>query len=306
MARVSIGLPVYNGENFVAAAVESLLAQTFTDFELVISDNCSTDATSEICRSFAARDKRVRYHRNETNIGGGPNVNQVFRLANAAPYYKWAAHDDVHAPTFLERCVAALDADPGAVLANSKVELVDPQGKTLRARQFDLAPLASPDPVVRFQALVPGYDCLEMYSVMRREALVGKDVPGLYADCDSILMARLALRGRFVEVPEVLFFNRRHEVQAGARFDHNPRAWAVWWNPEFAHRRIFPQWRRQAELWRAVLQAPLSPRDRMRCALLLARWAKWKKDFLYQDVAYHVKDILRLDAASKSGDAPSH
>jgi len=136
--------------------------------------------------------------------------------------------------------------------------------------------------------------------------MLGKDVPGLYADCDSILMARMALTGRFIEVPEVLFFNRRHEVQAGARFDHNPRAWAVWWNPEFANQRIFPQWRRQAELWRVVLHAQLSPKDRMRCALLLAKWATWKKDYLFQDVAFHVKDILGSGGANKSGDVASH
>jgi glycosyltransferase involved in cell wall biosynthesis len=161
MPRVSIGLPVYNGEDYVGASVESLLAQTFTDFELVIVDNASTDRTSEICRSFASRDRRVRYHRNERNIGGGLNMNLAFELANGAPFYKWAAHDDIHAPTFLERCMDALDRDPTAVLAFTKVELIDSEGKTLRPRILKM-PLSSPDVRVRFESILPSYDCLEI------------------------------------------------------------------------------------------------------------------------------------------------
>ena len=101
MPRVSIGLPIYNGENFLGDAVESLLAQTFTDFELVLVDNASTDGTAAMCERFVARDKRVRYHRNPQNIGGAPNFNLAFQLADRAPYFKWAAHDDRHLPDFL-------------------------------------------------------------------------------------------------------------------------------------------------------------------------------------------------------------
>jgi hypothetical protein len=107
-----------------------------------------------------------------------------------------------------------------------------------------------------------------------------------------VLLARLTLAGRFLELPEVLFFNRRHAVQAGSRFVGNAREWASWWDPKNANRRIFPQWRRQAELWRAVLSAPLSTKDRMRCAVAMARWTNWRRRHLYEDVAYHVKDLL--------------
>src|SRR5262245_53440235 len=96
--RVSIGLPVYNGQAFLEPAIASLLAQTFEDFELVLVDNASTDRTTEICRGFAARDSRVRHHVNPKNIGGGPNFNLAFDLASAAPLFKWAAHDDIHQP----------------------------------------------------------------------------------------------------------------------------------------------------------------------------------------------------------------
>src|SRR5215471_6003223 len=216
MPRVSVALPVYNGENYLTQAVESLLAQTFTDFELLLLDNASTDRTEEICRSFAARDGRIRYQRNERNIGGGPNWNRGFELANKAPYFKWAAHDDVHAPTFLERCVAALDRDPGVVLAFTQAEFMDAEGKVLRLRKQAL-PLDVADPPTRFEALLDPYDCLEIFGVIRREALLGRPVLGMYMDGDGVMLAALALMGRFFEVPESLFSCRRHATQATTR-----------------------------------------------------------------------------------------
>jgi glycosyltransferase involved in cell wall biosynthesis len=291
MPRVSIGLPVYNGEDYVGEAVESLVAQTFTDFELVIVDNASTDKTGEICRAVAARDPRVRYQRNDRNIGGGPNQNLAFSLANAAPYFKWAAHDDVHAPRFLERCVEVLDRDPSVVNAFCQVELIDAQGKHLGARKATL-PLDSYDVLERYQALLPSYDCLEMFGVMRRSTL--PDVPvGLYSDGDCVLLARVALQGRFVEVPETLFYNRRHATQAGTKYDGNPREWATWWDPQNTGRRVFPQWRRQAELWKSLAGAPIPLKDRARCAVALARWTNWRRGRLMQDVNFHVNDFLK-------------
>ena len=80
---VSIRLPVHNGEPYLRRAVDSLLAQDYVDFELVICDNASTDNTAEICQSYARGDKRIRYYRNEINIGVNPNRDRVFELAGA-------------------------------------------------------------------------------------------------------------------------------------------------------------------------------------------------------------------------------
>jgi glycosyltransferase involved in cell wall biosynthesis len=289
MPRVSIALPVYNGEEFVAGAIASLLAQTFTDFELAIVDNASTDGTSAICRDFAARDRRVRYHRNERNIGGGPNWNRAFELATPAPYFKWAAHDDLHAPTFLDRCVAALDADRSAVLAFTQAEFVDRAGKPTSRRTLTL-PLASRHACERFESILPSYDCLEIFGVIRRAALQRRPVMGLHMDSDGVLLASLVLRGHFIEVPEPLFSNRRHATQAGTKYDRDHRAWSVWWDPENANRRIYPVWRRHLELWRAFIAAPLAPRDRLRCGLALARWTRWRRRRLVEDLLFYFKD----------------
>jgi glycosyltransferase involved in cell wall biosynthesis len=112
---VSIGMPVYNGERFVRQALESILIQDYGNFELIISDNASTDATSKICRRYADRDARVRYVRNETNLGASPNHKRVFEMGTG-DYFKWAAHDDECLPTFLSRCMSVFGEAPQSVV----------------------------------------------------------------------------------------------------------------------------------------------------------------------------------------------
>src|SRR5690348_15099471 len=114
--KLSIGLPVFNGERYLRAAVESLLQQDFEDFELIISDNASNDKTQELCQEFASRDGRVRYSRAEVNQGAAWNFANVVQLARGA-YFKWAAYDDICLPAFLKRCVEALDGAPSSVVA---------------------------------------------------------------------------------------------------------------------------------------------------------------------------------------------
>ena len=121
---LTVGVPVYNGAKYLTAAVESVLAQSFDDFELIISDNASTDATEAISRGFAASDRRVTYRRNVKNVGLSGNLNLLVPLARGR-LFKWATADDVLRPGYLERCVAALDADPSVVLAYPKTDFVD-------------------------------------------------------------------------------------------------------------------------------------------------------------------------------------
>src|SRR5262245_31410059 len=118
--RVSIGVPVYNGERYLRECIDSILGQTFRDFELILSDNASTDATRTICEAYATRDPRVRYYRNEQNLGACRNFNRCVELARG-DYFLWAAHDDAIAPEYLARCVEALDRDPSVVLSHSDV-----------------------------------------------------------------------------------------------------------------------------------------------------------------------------------------
>src|SRR3984885_16230879 len=115
---VSIGLFLYNGDRFLAAAIESIPNQTFQDFELIISDNCSTDRSGEICRRFRDQDSRIQYYRAEQNMGADWNLRNVYFKA-IGKYFKWATHDDMIQPDFLRLCIDALEADDSLVVAHT-------------------------------------------------------------------------------------------------------------------------------------------------------------------------------------------
>ena len=229
---ISIGLPVYNGERFLRTAVESLLSQTFEDFELIVSDNASTDGTEEICREFVRRDARVRYVRQDVNRGAAWNFNEVFLLSKA-PYFKWAASDDACLPTLLQRCVEALFADRGAAMAFPCPVAIDADDKpfddsTLRdssgnvREQLDRASLAhrrlrlmSEFPHVRFQYVINHFFyCNEIYGVIRSDLLRTTKLHRSFYGADKVLLAELALRGKFIEINEPLFLWRRHAEQS--------------------------------------------------------------------------------------------
>ena len=135
--KLSIGLPVYNGEKYVAESLEALLGQSFTDFELIISDNASTDSTGDICRRYEKQDSRVRYFRQPRNIGLAPNHNFVVEQARGE-LFKWASNDDLYTRDLLERCIDVLDKYPDVVLAHSWTAKVDDSGTLTKALEYQL------------------------------------------------------------------------------------------------------------------------------------------------------------------------
>ena|SRR2546425_4629026 len=229
--RVSIGLPVFNGEHLLRHAVESLLAQTYTDFELIISDNGSTDGTEAICRAYAAQDHRVRYHRSEQNRGAVWNFNQVFELSRAE-YFKWAAHDDVCASNYVELCVEVLDRDPSVVLCYAETILIDEHGKQLGPYVDRCNNSNSPVPHERFRDLIQNLGLSNpMFGLVRASALRMTPVIANYIGSDMVLLAELALLGRFHRLPGYLFFRRDHP-QKSDRANPTLEKLAVWYRPE--------------------------------------------------------------------------
>jgi glycosyltransferase involved in cell wall biosynthesis len=269
---VTIGLPVYNGADFLAAAVESLLAQTFTDFELVISDNGSTDATQAIARRYAAQDCRVFYHRGDRNRGAAWNHNHVLALARGR-YFKWAAHDDVCAPQFIERCVAVLEADPSVVLCYPRSLLIDRDGQPIRPCVDDCA-LDSPRPSRRFRHLLQNLGLSNpMYGLIRAAALRSIRPLGNYPGADQPLLAELVLRGRFVQVRDTLFLRRDHANRSGA-LSADLAALATWYDPRNAHRPVSRRWRLLTAYCAAVTRTPMSLPEHLSCYAYLAKWAR--------------------------------
>lgn len=291
MPRVSVALPVFQGERYLEAAIDALLAQTFEDFELWICDNASTDRTREIAEAAAARDPRVRYHRNDENIGAAPNFNRAFELTSGE-LFKWAAHDDLHDPRFLEACVAALDANPRAVLAYPRTQIIDEDGAPVEVYDAGL-PTGSADASERFLSLLRGHKCFEVFGVFRRSAVERGGLIGGFAHGDGVLLARCALMGPFVEVPEPLFLARRHAAQS-MRMIGDFQAYAVWFDPKHGGRMVFPQWRVHWEFAKAIARGPLSFAGRWRCLKGLSWWVGARRRILKGEVTYQVRRKLGL------------
>ena len=270
--RVSLGLPVYNGEGYVGQAIESVLSQDFEDLELFISDNCSTDNTPAICQGYAARDPRVRYTRNAHNIGISPNFRRVFEQTRA-PYFKWLVHDDVLAQGYLRHCVEALDAAPPSVaLVYPRTLLIDSDGKEIEAYE-DLMDLREPRPHQRLHHL---YQCLGFnhcgLGVIRRDVLRSTRLEGAYESADLVLLVELALRGQFWELPDPLYKRRVHAQSSFGSYT-TPEDYAVLMDPENAGDFPMPRTRLFVESLRAIQLAQLSPLETLRC--VHAFWIGW-------------------------------
>jgi glycosyltransferase involved in cell wall biosynthesis len=283
--RLSIGLPVYNGAEWVADALDSLLAQTFRDFELIISDNASTDATRQICEKYAASDERIRYVRQEINRGLVWNWNRVFELSHSK-YFKWAACDDVLRATFLERCIEVLDRNPDVVWCHTRSRHIDATGKLLlgdrtpeisylnESRPGDssktTASRASALPSDRFSAVLLGRGgCLDSYGVIRSEILRKTALYIPYYGSEKVLMAELALWGRYEEVPESLCFARVHEKTAGNMRSKNQQRSYI--NP-FSGKWQFDRLGLLRGYLSAVRRAKLPIGERLRCYAVIGQY----------------------------------
>ncbi len=271
--RVTIGLPVYNGERYLAAAIESILAQTFRDFELVVVDNASTDGTRAICERYTS-DERVHYVRRDSNIGAAPNYNGCVELAHGE-YFKWAAYDDLLAPAWLEKCVAVLDSDPSAVLCHSMVTDIDPNGVDVGRPDSGLDKVGSRNASVRFANLVlSDHDCTDVFALMRTDALRRTRLYAPYIASDRVLLAELGLLGRYAIVPELLFFLRQHQGRSVHATTFHKRSY--WFDPAGkSGRRVFPHWRVYGEFFLLVRRVCRKRGVRWSCYAQLLKWP-WK------------------------------
>jgi glycosyltransferase involved in cell wall biosynthesis len=281
-AILTIGMPVFNGERYLPAALASLLNQTFSEFELLIQDNASTDRTREMCRSFAATDARISYQRNERNLGAAKNYNRVLDRASGR-YFKWAAHDDVCKPDYLRRCIEVLEQQQDVVLCHSQSEAIDPAGKRLGI-YADEPEAMDAHCWQRFaRVILPPHYCIPVFGVMRRSVLEKTIRHGDWVGADRNLLAELALHGKMRLVDELLFQRRHHAESSISKFP-DERMRAAWFKraaeadtggSELASRkktRVYPTWRRLQEYRRAINRVPMSSRERIACRAVLMRW----------------------------------
>ena len=290
---LTIGLAVYNGAEFLEETLDSILAQTYTNYKLIISDNASTDRTEAICRSYAGQDPRIQYIRQRENIGACANFNFLFTEARGR-YFKWAAADDLLALDYLARCVELLETRPEFVLCHSRTKTIDPSGRELpndiirssgaAENPFDLAK-GFDRPWRRFRGVLlgngnPVFDTavIDFYGIIRSDVLGNTGLLQPYIGYEKILMATLALQGRIAELPEALFAYRLHpkavsnQTSAGAL-----RAWS---DPQ-QKSSSYPRLQYLKGYFRNMLRLNLKLYDRLFCCLVILQYVfqvkKWKR-----------------------------
>lgn len=290
---VSIGLPVNNGSNYLRDALDSILSQTFKDFELIISDNGSTDNTWAICRSYAEKDSRIRFHRNGENLGAAWNFNRVFHLARGK-YFQWACHDDVWTSTMLERYVQVLDQMSDVVLCYSKTAYIDEHGKPIRkniARPF----LQDKKTHQRFKLFLKYHihpnECNPVLGLFRARILGKTPLIGRYPASDMILLGEILLHGEFHEIPEYLFLRRDHPLTSvRANPDWEDRA--IWFDPSRKGKIQMPRWRWFFEWMKSTLHSPIDLFEKIKCLIELWDWKKWNRSEMVCEINHCVKEWI--------------
>ncbi len=296
--RVSIGMPVYNGEKYLAEAIESLLGQTFADFELIIADNCSNDGTEQICRRYEQQDHRIRYLRHRENVGAITNFNGVFEEARGE-YFKWAAHDDVCQPQFLQSCVDILDAHRDVVWCHTRSDMIDSQGDSwlhqlpADAEELERQPdgsrwwtgfprkhFDSACPHLRYAGVLLGTNwCVDSYGLIRASALRKTRLLMPLYGAEKVLIGELGLVGKYKESPQLLFAQRVH-ADASSNLDT-----ATAQDTFAANRNAKPFVSTRLAILAAhlgaVSHAELSLLERLRCNVVILRYIfqvhKWRR-----------------------------
>ncbi len=290
---VSVGLPVYNGERYLRKALDSLLQQDFTDFELVISDNDSTDGTSDICKAYADQDRRIRYYRNQSNIGAGPNYRRVFELSHGNAFM-WHAHDNIFKPGFLRHCVDALASAPShVVMVHTLCEFINESGEVTSRSRHDMQSDAR-RPFRRIARVVRrgGFEA-PLWGLIRADQLRRTKLTGSVSYWDELLVAELTLYGELREIPELLYQVRSHRDNAVARSGMDGsgavlthlnkasrtarKALLVWSDPSQAAERVWLPIHLEHcwEYFKRVHSAPLTLGDKVLCYVTIPSIYFW-------------------------------
>ena len=271
--RLQVGLPVYNGQNYLAEALDSLLCQTFSDFEIIVSDNGSTDSTPEIGERFAAADARVTFHRYDENRGAAWNFNHVFELSTS-PYFKWAAHDDLHDPTYIERCLDVLESEPDVGLCYTRSRYIDGDGNAAVGRPSDGCHLRQASAHDRLHGFFGTFPMHVLFGVVRRETLESTRLWGSFASADRVLVSELALAGQIHEIADPLFVRRFHPDISWFP-DMSQKDYAAWYDPRNADKFAIPVIQRGVEYAKGVHHAPVHGVEAARCYGEVLRYASW-------------------------------
>lgn len=264
----SIGIPVYEGEDYLGETLDSVLAQDYPHLEIVISDNASTDSTVDIIRERSRETDRVRLVEQHENVGAAENYNIVFREARGE-YFAWNAHDDLSTPDFVSAAVSALESDPDAAVAIGRPFWVDSEGTKLRP--IPIPPnLGDPSPARRFRSAARGHPAALVFGLFRSEFVRRGHLHEPFSGSDRNFVAEMMLYGTAVPAGRAEFYLRDHDRRSVRRLNRSGlKKWAHrregWYSPARAGRIVFPSWRRVSGYLKAIARAPLNPLQRVAC-----------------------------------------
>lgn len=278
---VSIGVPVFNGERYLRASLDALLAQSFTDLEVIVSDNASTDATWAICTEAALCDPRVRTIRQERNLGAPANWNFTARQARGR-FFKWASASDLCAPHMIERCLDAMQ-DESVVLAFGRTAFIDDDGRELGVFERDF-PVEDARPHARFRRVCHELSINNAQSgLIRMDALRRTRLDRLYPGGDRVLMAELAMQGKWKLIGEVLLYRRagaQHFTAMRTSSDLNQM-----FRPGVAGELSFLNLRRHVDFIGSALASPVAPGERLRAAMAALKGLYWDRRGMREDLS---------------------
>lgn len=279
---VTIGIPAYNSERYLAQSIESLLAQTYTNFVMVICDNASTDGTADICQRYVQQDSRVRYHRNAVNIGMTGNFNRVFELCNTK-YIKWSTADDFWMPDMLSDAVAVMEQDASIAVCYPKVVIVDGEGQKQDYYE-DKLHLMQDNPAERFLGVIRNIKLVNHHlGLLRTDAIRRTGLFGKHVAADVGFVAELSLYGKFYQVDKYQFCRRFHaDSSSWKRADQDQQARRF--HAANVRKVPFNTWRFHWVLVRAVLRSPLSMSSKFRLLRELSMSMYWDRSSLYHEI----------------------
>jgi glycosyltransferase involved in cell wall biosynthesis len=287
---ISVGLPVYNGETYIAGAIEAHLAQTITDFELIISDNASTDNTQAICLAYARQDARVRYFRSDTNRGLTWNHRRTLELSRGE-YFRWAAADDVPEPNLMACHLELMQHDPCIVVCVPATKNVDALGNVTAVVTSTLH-LVDEGPLERAKAvLTRNFQFVYPQGLMRRSVLSGLRIRWNHYGWDMIALLQLALAGRIAQ-PEGAWLHRRLHAKQASILQRNAREAGRAMEPTFSSRLVFPHWRWQMVRMVVTFESQLSPREKLALFVYLVRYSWWGRAKLWRDVVLGLRRLI--------------
>jgi glycosyltransferase involved in cell wall biosynthesis len=297
---LSIGLPIYNRAGLLRKSIDSLLDQTFKDFDLIISDNASTDDTEAICREYAQRDRRIRYYRNASNIGAPRNFNRTFELSSGK-YFKWATSDDLCGPHLLELALCVLERNPATVLCYAKSMIIAEDGSPIEEYE-DKLHLTERQASQRFTRLLNTIGlCHQHQGVIRSAALRQTAMLKDHIGSDVNLLAELSLYGQFHELSERLFFRRLHpDASSWARSDMIRQA--EFYDPGKSHGIVLHGLRQHVAYLGAVRRAPIILREKVVLYRFILRRMIQDRDRLRREL----RQLARVVAGRVAQRRPTH